>query len=393
MNSSIKYIKSKENCTGNNPWANDTMEDVQEGIDQNKLNGYESANYLPLLMGDEVPVKAPEWIIHLPGMNEDDMRIIILWLLLDPPSPDDSEETAIRLLMSEAKQYHDDDDLHNRLESIISTTHTVDDTTTTVTNWKEDAILQHFKIMCDSGIILLANQMYIDCINSCVETNWNNHQIKNVRMMNKMVKMGIAEKVADDHDDYSKSEEFVPSSELEEYATSSISTQHTLHVSQSVIQTNDNNESVMIGSRNGGYAHPLNGTNNGETAEHDLEIITMTNQRMMSEMAHEEMVEEIGISQTAHLMTLPRCYKRRRKSTINLRLEQLRLSKFIRGEGRKGVSFKAETCRQTDGEWHRPKHGTTRVTSKCNQQRMLSSLARILLEEIDYHLRKKGLGC
>ena len=52
----------------------DMMDDVQEGTDQNKFNGYESANYLSLLMGDEVPVKAPEWIIHLPGMNEERRR-------------------------------------------------------------------------------------------------------------------------------------------------------------------------------------------------------------------------------------------------------------------------------------------------------------------------------
>jgi len=118
MNSNINYIKSKENCTGNNPWATDMMDDVQEGTNR---NGDESANYLSLLTGDEVPVKVPEWIIHLPGMNEDDMRIIILWLLLDPPSPDDSEETAIRLLMSEAKQYHgdNDNDLHDRLNLIM----------------------------------------------------------------------------------------------------------------------------------------------------------------------------------------------------------------------------------------------------------------------------------
>ena len=88
INSNINYIKSKENCTGNNPWATDIMDDVQEGINRN--DGDESANYLSFLMGDEVPVKIPEWIIHLPGMNEDDMRIIISWLLLDPPSPDDS---------------------------------------------------------------------------------------------------------------------------------------------------------------------------------------------------------------------------------------------------------------------------------------------------------------
>ena len=138
---------------------------------------------------------------------------------------------------------------------------------------------------------------------------------------------------------------------------------------------------------------PLNDTNNRETAGYDPETIAMIDQWMMLEMAHEEMVEEIGIPRTARLMVLLRCYKRRRKSTINLRLEQLRLGTSIYDESRKRVWVKVETCRQTDGERHRPKHGITRVASKCNQQRMLSSLARILLDEIAYHLRKKGLGC
>jgi len=224
MNSSINYIKSKENCTGNNPWATDMMDDVQEGTNR---NGDESANYLSLLTGDEVPVKVPEWIIHLPGMNEDDMRIIISWLLLDPPSPDDSAETAIRLLMSEAKQYHGDNDLHDRLKLIISRFHTVEDNTTTVTNWKEDPIPRHIQCMCG---ICLSNQVYIDCITSYVETNWNNHQIKDVRMMNKMIKMkkGTVEISGDDCVENSEPEEFVPSSELEEYTTSPIPTQHTL---------------------------------------------------------------------------------------------------------------------------------------------------------------------
>ena len=84
------------------------------------------------------------------------------------------------------------------------------------------------------------------------------------------------------------------------------------------------------------------------------------------------MVEEIGIPRTARLMVLLRCYKRRRKPTINLRLEQLRLGTSIYDESRKRVWVKVETCRQTDGERHRPKHGITRVASKCNQQRMLS---------------------
>ena len=114
---------------------------------------------------------------------------------------------------------------------------------------------------------------------------------------------------------------------------------------------------------------------------------------MILEMAHEEMVEEIGMPRTARLMVLLRCYKRRRKSTINLRLEQLRLGTSICDESRKRVWVKVETCRQTDGERHRPKHGITRVASKCNQRRMISSLAEILLEEIASRLRKKGLGC
>ena len=113
MNSNINYIKTTENCTGNNPWANDTKDVVQEGIDHNKLNGYESANHSPLQEGDDIPVKAPEWIIHLTGMNKNDMRIIFSWLLLDPPSPSDSEETAIRSLMADAKYFHGDDDLHD----------------------------------------------------------------------------------------------------------------------------------------------------------------------------------------------------------------------------------------------------------------------------------------
>ena len=67
---------------------------------------------------------------------------------------------------------------------------------------------------------------------------------------------------------------------------------------------------------------------------------------------------------------------------VNLRLDQLRLGTSIYNESRKRVWVKVETYRQTDGERHRPKHGITRVASKCNQRRMISSLAEILLEEI-----------
>ena len=77
---------------------------------------------------------------------------------------------------------------------------------------------------------------------------------------------------------------------------------------------------------------PLNDTNNGETAGYDPETIAMIDQWMMLEMAHEEMVEEIGIPRTARLMVLLRCYKCRRKPTINLRLEQLRLGTSIYDE-------------------------------------------------------------
>ena len=150
----------------------------------------------------------------------------------------------------------------------------------------------------------------------------------------------------------------------------------------------------MFGNRNGGHALPLNDTNNGETAGYDLETIAMIDQWMMLEMAHEEMVEEIGVPRTARLMVLLRCYKRRRKATINLRLEQLRLgTSIVYDESRKRVWVKVETYRQTDGERHRPQHGITRVASKCNQRQMISSLAEILLEEIASRLRKKGLGC
>ena len=150
----------------------------------------------------------------------------------------------------------------------------------------------------------------------------------------------------------------------------------------------------MTSSRNGGHTHtPLNSTNNGETAGYDPETIAMIDQWMMLEMAHEEMVEEIGIPRTARLMALLRCYKRRRKSTIILRLEQLRLGTSIYDESRKRVWVKVETTRLIYGEWHRPLHGITHATSKCNQRRMISSLAEILLEEIASRLRKKGLGC
>ena len=267
-NSSDDYIKNMENCKGNNPWATVTMDDVQEGIDQNKLNGYESANHLPLQVGDDVPIKAPEWIIYLTRMNNNDMRIIVLWLLSDPPSPGDSEETAIRSLMTDAKQYHGNDDLQDRLESIISKTHTVEDINTMIINWDEDQIPVHIRYMCD---MFLSNKSYIAHINSIVEINWNNNWFKDVRRANKLVRMermGIVERNLCDNfgNDYSKPEEFVPSSELEKYATSSISTQHTLHTSSSITQTSDNNESVMIGSRKGEYTIPLKGTNNGETA-------------------------------------------------------------------------------------------------------------------------------
>ena len=96
---------------------------------------------------------------------------------------------------------------------------------------------------------------------------------------------------------------------------------------------------------------------------------------------------------TARLMVLLRCYKRRRKSTINLRMEQLRLGTSICDESRKRVWVKIETTRLIYGEWHRPLDGITHATSKCNQRRMISSLAEILLEEIASRLRKKGLGC
>ena len=230
MNNSIKYIKSKENCTGNNPWANDTMEDVQEGIDQNKLNGYESANYLTLQIGDDVPVRAPEWIIYLTRMNDNDMRIIIQWLLLDPPPSYETEETTIRSLMTKAKQYCNDDDLHNRLELIISKTYTVEDITTMLINWEEDQIPEHVRHMCEWFLITKRN---IDRINSIVETNWNNNRFKDIRRANKLVRlerMGIVERNLCDNfgKSYSESEEFVPSSEFEEYAMSSITTQHTL---------------------------------------------------------------------------------------------------------------------------------------------------------------------
>ena len=187
MNSNINYIKTTENCTGNNPWANDTKDVVQEGIDHNKLNGYESANHSPLQEGDDIPVKAPEWIIHLTGMNKNDMRIIFSWLLLDPPSPSDSEETAIRSLMADAKYFHGDDDLHDRLELIISRTPTMEDIITKITNWKGDQIPRHIQCMCG---ICLSNQKYIDCINSFVEINWNNDPFKDVRVINKTVKLG-----------------------------------------------------------------------------------------------------------------------------------------------------------------------------------------------------------
>ena len=476
MNSSGKYyIKNTGNCTRNNPWSTDAMDDnMHEGINR---NGDESTNHLR-----SAPIKAPEWIIYLTGMNKNDMRIIFLWLLLDPPSPFDSEETAIRSLMDDAKYFHGDDDLHDRLELIISRFQTVEDITTTVTNWKEEQIPRHIHCMCGT---CLSNQAYVDCINSIVETNWNNDPfievrtmnrvvklgtvamtnminswpdcsgpeefLNEVRMMNKMIKTGIVEIVGDDHVENSEPEEFVPSSELEEYTTydhvensepeeyvpsseleeyatspiptppsskkahkyskkvriyahkyskkvrkyskkalqstlphiseleeyktSSISTQHTLHNSN---QTNDNNELVMISSRNGGHTHAtLNDTNNGETAGYDPETIAMIDQWMMLEMAHEEMVEEIGIPRTARLMALLRCYKRRRKSTIILKLEQLRLGTSIYDESRKRVWVKVETTRLMYGEWHRPLDGITRVASKCNQRRMISSLAEI----------------
>ena len=427
MNSSIKYIKSTKNCTGNNPWANDTKDDVQEGIVHNKLNGYESANHLPLQEGDDVPVTAPEWIIYIMGITDDDEDVIAQWLLLNPPSLVTSEMFARHSLMSYAQALSDD--LHKRInEGLLLSLERRTDT-------------QHSKRMCN---MLLSNQQHINNINYFVAANWNNKLCIDTRMEKERRITGrvaklynhyteplrIVETVANEHVENSESEEFVPSSELEEYTTSPISTQHkvceyskkvhkstlpniseleeyapstvihykyykqpTLHIPSGVIQTNDTNESVMFGNRNGGHALPLNDTNNGETAGYDPKTIAMIDQWMMLEMAHEEMVEEIGIPRTARLMVLLRCYKCRRKSTINLRLEQLRLDTSIYDENRKRVWVKVETCRQTDGERHRPLIGITRVTSKCNQRRMISSLAEILLEEIASRLRKKGLGC
>ena len=246
--------------------------------------------------------------------------------------------------MADAKYFHGDNDLHDRLELIISRFQTVEDITTTITNWKEEQIPRHIHCMCGT---CLSNQAYVDCINSIVETNWNNNPfievrtmnrvvklgtvamanmikswpdysgpeefLNDVRMMNKMIKTSIVEIVDDDHVESSEPEEFVPSSELEEYTTSSISTQHTLLPSskkahkhskkvrihahkfskkvhkystkaqQSTLpniseleeyetssistqptlhtsnQTNDNNESVIIDSRNGGHTHTPSG--------------------------------------------------------------------------------------------------------------------------------------
>ena len=231
--------------------------------------------------------------------------------------------------------------------------------------------------------------------------------LQDVRAMNEMVRMGV-ERVAVHHDEYQKQEEFVPSSQLEEYATSSISIQHTLHTSPSITQTNDNDEFVIIGNRNGKHVHPLNGTNKGKRKEYKRsrrrqrrkfipvlavipETITMTDEWKMLEMAHEKMVEEISVPRTARLMALLRCFKSRRKSTIIIRLEQLRLNKFIH-DGRERVSEKVKTNSTVpDGDRRRPQCGKTKAISKCNQQRMSASLARILLEEIVCHLRKKGL--
>ena len=157
--------------------------------------------------------------------------------------------------MADAKYFHGDNDLHDRLELIISRFQTVEDITTLVTNWKEEQIPRHIHCMCGT---CLSNQAYVDCINSIVETNWNNNPfievrtmnrvvklgtvamanmikswpdysgpeefLDDVRMMNKVIKTGIVEIVGDDHVENSEPEEFIPSSELEEYTTSPIPT-------------------------------------------------------------------------------------------------------------------------------------------------------------------------